>query len=297
MYVGTAGWTDRTLTATGVFYPREAASPEGRLRYYASRFPMVEVDATYYALPQAAMAAAWADRTPDDFTFDVKAHALMTGHATEVDRLPAWLRAELPPELAKQRRVATKALPQELVDAAWAAFLDALQPLAETDKLGAILLQYPRWFMPGKAAEETLRRARARLGDVRGAVEFRNRAWLEGTQAARTRALLAGEGLSFVGVDAPRGLRSGLPPVAMVTAPALAVVRLHGRRADQWERRGATVAEKYRYLYDRSELAEWVPKVSELAGEAEEVHVVFNNCYGNYGTTNALEAQEMLAGR
>src|SRR5204863_6644423 len=80
--VGTASWTDPTMTAAGVFYPSGADTAEERLAYYASSFPVVEVDATYYALPAERTAQLWADRTPPDFTFDIKAHALMTGQGT-----------------------------------------------------------------------------------------------------------------------------------------------------------------------------------------------------------------------
>ena len=78
--VGTASWTDRTLTARGVFYPTTATSAEARLRYYASQLSMVEVDSTYYALPAPQMSDYWVERTPAAFVFDVKAFALMTGH-------------------------------------------------------------------------------------------------------------------------------------------------------------------------------------------------------------------------
>ncbi len=94
--VGTASWTDPTMVAKGVFYPDGASSAEDRLRYYATQFPVVEVDATYYALPRKEQARLWAERTPDDFVFDVKAHALMTGQPSEVKRLPKGLREELP---------------------------------------------------------------------------------------------------------------------------------------------------------------------------------------------------------
>src|SRR6476619_5245066 len=76
--VGTASWTDPTMTASGVFYPVGADSAEERLQYYASTFPVVEVDATYYALPAEGTAQLRVDRTPPDFMFDIKAHALMT---------------------------------------------------------------------------------------------------------------------------------------------------------------------------------------------------------------------------
>ena len=91
--IGTASWTDRTMTARGVFYPDKVSTPEARLRYYASRFSMVEADVGFYAIPDRSMAERWVERTPTDFVFDVKAHALMTGHATEIARLPGTIRA------------------------------------------------------------------------------------------------------------------------------------------------------------------------------------------------------------
>src|SRR5215472_16184855 len=89
--VGTASWTDRTLIESG-WYPPQARTPEQRLRYYAGQFPLVEVDATYYALPNRQTATAWAARTPAGFTFNVKAFSLFTQHPTSVSALPADLR-------------------------------------------------------------------------------------------------------------------------------------------------------------------------------------------------------------
>src|SRR3954463_8356168 len=118
--IGTASWTDPTMTAAGVFYPDGADSAEDRLQYYASRFPVVEVDATYYALPARRTAELWVQRTPPDFTFDIKAHALMTGQPTETKRLPKAIREALPPEVAAKARIYAKDLPPELADDVWA---------------------------------------------------------------------------------------------------------------------------------------------------------------------------------
>ena len=293
--LGTAGWTDRTLIASGVFYPEDANTPETRLRYYASVFPLVEVDATYYALPTSEMAGLWVARTPDDFVFDVKAHALMTGHPTEVSRLPRALRDALPADLREAKRVYPKDLPPEVLDEVWSLFLGALRPLRAAGKLGAVLMQYPPWFGPTRESAAELERARERLGEVHGAVEFRQAGWLGERLWGRTEALLRRLGMSYVAVDEPQGTRSSVPPMPLVTSPELAVVRLHGRRRDTWDRRGAPVSERYRYLYEPDELREWIPRIGQVAEAARQVHVVFNNCYGNYGTTNALEMGAMLA--
>lgn len=292
--VGTAGWTDPTLTAPGVFYPDDADDAEGRLRYYASRFPMVEVDSSYYAIPRPDVAAAWVRRTPGDFVFNLKAFALMTGQPTEVKRLPKDLREALPEEAASKKRIYAKDLPPELRDEVWARFRDAVEPLRAAGKLGAVLLQYPRWFTPTRANADAILDAKRRLHGLTCAVEFRNRRWLAPDSAERTMLFLEEHRLPFVMVDEPQGMESSVPPVVAVTSPDLAIVRFHGRRAETWETPNVSVTERFRYLYDHDELAEWVPKIEEAAATTRRVQAVFNNCYGNYGTTNALELAGML---
>jgi uncharacterized protein YecE (DUF72 family) len=287
--VGTAGWTDPSLTAGGVFYPPSATSAEDRLRYYASRFPVVEIDASYYALPTRRLAELWLARTPGDFIFNVKAFALMTGHATEVRRLPRELREALPAELAAKERIYGGDLPAELYDAVWRWFVDALEPLHAAGKLGAVLLQYPRWFVPGAENRAALADAKRRLGEIEGAVEFRNRRWFDGSGTERTLRFLADHGLPFVMVDEPQGMESSVPPVVAVTSPRLGMLRLHGRRCETWEKKNAGVDERFRYFYAPEELQEWVPNVLEAARDTRELYVTYNNCHANYGTTNALE--------
>ncbi|HKW11520.1 MAG TPA: DUF72 domain-containing protein [Gemmatimonadaceae bacterium] len=286
---GTASWTDPTLVAPGVFYPDRATSAEARLKYYASQFSVVEVDSTYYALPTRRVAELWVERTPVDFVFDVKAFGWMTSHPTETARLPRVLQDALPDEAADRKRLYPKDVPPELRDEAWRIFADAITPLHGAGKLGAVFLQYPPWVRPAAHSAEMLARARRRLGALPIAIEFRHGDWLAPVQRERTFAMLRDNGMSYVVVDEPQGFASSVPPDVAITSSPLAVVRLHGRRGETWEKRGTSVLERFRYLYSEEELAGWVPKIVEIAGEAEQVHVVFNNCYGNYGTTNALE--------
>jgi uncharacterized protein YecE (DUF72 family) len=298
--VGTASWTDPTITKGGVFYPRGVTSSEDRLRYYASQFPVVEVDSTYYSLPERAIAALWAERTPDDFVFHVKAHALMTGQPTEVARLPEPLIDALPAALADKTRIYAKDLPLELYDAVWTHFLDALEPLRAAGKLGGVLLQYPRWFLPTPENKDYLAESAARLAGTPGAVELRNRYWYGGADGSGkatqwTLDMLRDLGLTYVMVDGPPGLESSVPPVAAVTTPALAMVRLHGRRAATWEAAKVPTVERYRYLYSPEELETWVPRIDEASAQARRTTVFLNNCYGNYGTTNARELLARLA--
>ena len=259
------------MTAPGVFYPDGVTKPEARLRYYASRFPIVEVDSTYYAIPARRMAELWNERTPDGFVFDVKAHALMTGQPSEVSRLP-----------------------KEIRDAVWKIFLDALEPLRDSGRLGGILLQYPRWVGPSRANAAMIEDARSRLEGWHAAVEFRNRAWFDERTRPRTLALLRRNELAYVSVDSPPGFESSVPAIAEATSPKLAIVRFHGRNTDTWEAKVAQVSQRFRYLYDETQLREWLPMIRAISEQTEEVHLVFNNCYGNYGTTNALEMAGML---
>jgi uncharacterized protein YecE (DUF72 family) len=292
--VGTASWTDPTMTAAGVFYPSGADTAEERLQFYASQFPLVEVDATYYAIPQRRMAELWRERTPPDFTFDVKAHALLTGQPTETKRLPKPLRDELPTELREKTRIYRKDLPPELDEAVFALFRDGLEPLRESGQLGAVLLQYPRWVFPMSANRDAIIETRERLG-LPVAVEFRNASWFNEKNLDRTMRFLGDNGIPFVMVDGPQGFKSSVPAIDAVTSPDLALVRFHGRRTETWEARGVPVVERFRYLYEQKELEDWVPRVARAATTARETHVLMNNCYANYGSTNAREIAKLLA--
>ena len=292
--IGTASWTDPTMTAPGVFYPRGADTAEERLTYYAATFPIVEIDATYYALPSARVAAAWVDRTPPDFVFDAKAHAQMTGQPSEAKRLPKDIRAALPEELAARPRIYAKDLPAELRDEVWRLYLAGLEPLRASGQLGSVLLQFPKWFFPTSESRDLILEARQRLGAVRSAVEFRSETWFNEKNRERTLAFLTDNSIPLVLVDGPQGLRSSIPPLAAVTSSELAIVRFHGRRVETWEATGIPVVERFRYLYSEEELREWVPRIREAAEEARELHVLMNNCYANYGSTNARELAAML---
>lgn len=293
--VGISAWTEATLVKPGVYYPRGVSSAEERLRYYASQFAIAEVDSTYYALPARPMVERWVDRTPVDFTFSVKAHALMTDHPTETRRLPKPIRDALPTAVATRPRVYARDLPDELRNEVWRTFREALEPLHSSGKLGVVLLQYPHWFVPSRAHADSILEARERLDGLPIAVEFRHRAWLSGRLAERTPAFLAEHDIPMVIVDAPAGMKSSLPAMPVVTSRRLAMVRLHGRRVGTWEQPNEVVSERFRYLYDLEELQEWVEPVMEISARVPETHVIFNNCYGNYAPTNAFEFSALLA--
>jgi uncharacterized protein YecE (DUF72 family) len=291
---GTASWTDPTMTAPGVFYPKGLSTAEERLRYYASQFPVVEVDATYYALPSKRTSESWVERTPEDFVFDIKAHALMTGQPTEVARLPKAIKEELPSELTEKKRIYRKDMPSELLDAVYRHFREALDPLIDAKKLGAVFVQFPKWVFPSSEARELILETRQRL-ELPIAVEFRHGSWFNEKNAERTIRFLQDNKIPYVAVDEPQGFKSSVPPVIFPTNDELAVLRFHGRNKDNWEKKDIPPSERFRYLYDEDELADWTPKIAAIAKQTRQTHVVYNNCYSNYGTTNAREAARLLA--
>ncbi|MDT0442363.1 DUF72 domain-containing protein [Streptomyces johnsoniae] len=287
--IGTCSWTDRALVAGG-WYPPGHRGPEGRLRYYAARFPVVEVDATYYALPTAQRSRQWAQRTPDGFVFDVKAYSLLTGHPTRAGTLPLALR---PPGPAG-RPVRGNDLGPAAVRDTWAAFLDGIEPLRRAGRLGSVLLQFPPWFAPGRGARARLARARELAGDVPLTAEFRHADWLRPPQRADTLALLREHDMALGAVDTAQGLPSSLPPVAEVTCPGLSVVRFHGRSA-AWGT--GSKEDRFRHRYVREELLPWLPRIEQLAERADAVHVLFNNCCADAAVSAAALMRTLVAQR
>lgn len=289
---GTASWTDPTLLQSG-WYPAAADSPEARLRYYASQFSVVEVDSTYYGLPAEQTAMLWAERTPDHFTFDIKAFRLFTGHSTPLKALPKALRDDLPGDLLAKTNVYLKDLPTETVDEVWDLFRRALMPVHKAGKLGAVFLQFPKWVHFSRDSLQRISAVRERLPDYALAVEFRQPSWLSERHAAETLGFLREHQIAYTSVDEPQGTAASIPPVAEATSN-LAVVRFHGRRQETWDQRGVGVEERFKYLYNDEELSEWIPKIDHLRRETREVHVLMNNCYADYGVRNAKQLELLL---
>ena len=288
--VGTASWTDKTLIESG-WYPPEANNAEKRLRYYTRQFPLVEVDSTYYALPAEQTAAAWAQRSPKGFTFNIKAFSLFTQHPTRIAALPKDLRPVAEKAAKGKPNVYLKDAGPELTEQAWERFLAALEPLRQTGRLGAILFQFPQWFVIGRARKDYIRRVAERVAPRQVCIEFRNKTWMSEDNRAETLAFLADHQLPYVCVDEPQGYPSSVPPVVAATAP-LAVVRMHGH-SEKWD--SHDIQEKFRYRYSENELTEWVPKVRSLAAEADTTHVLFNNCYSDDAQVNAQQLAELLS--
>jgi uncharacterized protein YecE (DUF72 family) len=290
--VGTCSWTDKTLTEETDWYPRRSMTAEERLKFYASRFPIVEADSTYYFPPSPQLTRSWVERTPADFTMNVKAYSLLTGHPTKPSSLWRDLRDDLPADVAEKRNLYPHHLDDDTLDEVWLRFVDALRPLVKADKLGAVLMQYPTWFVPKRDNRDELARMRDRMGDLPVCVELRSPTWFASRDRPRTLDLLRDLQLALVVVDAPKA--SKLPTVLEVTNDDLAVVRFHGRADDTWDARTGSAAERFNYLYSKQQLRPWAKKLESLAGEAREVHALMNNCYRDHGVNNAADLQAML---
>lgn len=263
--IGLAGWGDHEA-----LYRNGAGTPD-KLRVYGKTFPIVEVDSSFYAIQPERNYDKWAQETPGNFGFIVKAYQGMTGH---------------------QRGKPS----HDSEEAAFAAFLASIRPLRETGKLKAVLFQYPPWFDCTKKHVDTLRHAKQRMGDVPLALEFRNRTWFEPEMRERTLAFMEREGWAHSICDEPQAGVGSVPIVLMPTHPELTVVRFHGRNTDGWHSSGEPNWRDVRYLYryNREELSEWVERLAILQEQTKEICVLFNNNSGGDAASNALELAQLL---
>jgi len=269
--IGTCSWADEALSKH--WYPRGLAAGE-RLPYYAEHFDTVEVDSTYYRIPEEPMVERWAKRTPNGFVMHVKAFGLMTRHPVKLESLPPDLREEAPTD--DKGRVERPS--REFRGEVFRRFLEALEPLRSAGKLGGILFQFPSYVVYKDRSLEYLQWAREQLGDDEMLVEFRHVSWLDDEHRDGTLRFLEELHATHVIVDAPRieGAKNVAPTVLALTSPTV-YVRFHGRNAETWNKRGGSASERFDYLYSEDELREWVGPLRELAEQAEQAYAFFNN--------------------
>ena len=269
-------------------------SAEERLRWYARFFDVVEVNATYYALPSPRNAQLWVTRTPSGFLFHVKAYSLMTGHHPRAETLPPDVRLMLPQDLPLRPRgeVDRDRFPAEALHRCFELFREGLRPLAEAGKLGYVLFQLAPWVRYDDAGLAYLASLPGRLPGWTVAVEFRNATWIP-ERTDEVLRFLADHGLVFVCVDAP-----WQPFIPAATVPGWVTFRLHGRNVKGWLAQLAgkepTVAEKYDYLYTPEELQVFARRTRAFAGHARRVAVTFNNNNEDYPVQNALDLKRLL---
>ena len=284
--VGTSSWADPGFVEE--WYPEGMPARE-RLAWYAERFEAVELNSSFYAVPDPAAVARWAEITPAGFTFDVKLHRLLSRHSAGLDSLPRDLRdgAEV---TGRDRVKLTPGLERALAD----AVLEAVAPLEEAGKLSTFLLQLSPSFSPRKRSLEELDGLLEALAPHPVAVELRHRGWVEGERREQTLSHLDERDAAFVSVDAPRGDQfTIMPPLDAVTRSDVAYMRAHGRNLKGYVS-GKSVAERFGYEYAREELEEIATRARGLAEEADAVHVMFNNNRGADAPISARQFRELL---
>lgn len=292
--VGTSSWTDKTLIESGRFYPPSATTPEERLRFYASQFPIVEIDSSYYGIPTVENARLWVERTPPGFVFNIKAYRLFTRHQTPVISFAKDVREALGP--VSKKNVYDKDVPPEITTELWRQFRAVLEVLREAGRLGAVHMQFAPWVAFHPETFDYLVHCRAMLAGFNVAVEFRNRTWFDSEKhVVRTLSFERENAFVNVVVDEPQGIPNTIPAVWEVTNPELAVVRLHGRNHGTWNRKGLKASsQRFDYDYADTELAKLASQINTLAPKAESVHVLFNNNYQDQGQRAARTLTPMI---
>jgi uncharacterized protein YecE (DUF72 family) len=285
--IGTASWSDPGFVER--WYPKKMPAHE-RLAWYAQHFEMVEVNSTFYSVPDMRTVERWAAATPNDFTFDVKLHQLFSFHSTNRKLLPSDLQRLVQAD-PKGKVRATESLRNALLK----SFLRPMSILRSAGKLGVLLLQLSPAFSPRKHELRELEPLIAQLGDYRLAIEFRNRDWVVGEQLELTASFLRKRRAIFVNVDTPAADHFSIVPPDLneVTDPDFSYLRLHGRDAKAYLT-GKTVATRFDYNYSDDEISDVATRSKSLASEAKAVHVVFNNNNLDYAPRAAIRLRKAL---
>jgi uncharacterized protein YecE (DUF72 family) len=284
--IGTSSWADPGFVEE--WYPPGMAARD-RLAWYAQRFDYVEVNSSFYAIPEQPTVARWVEQTPDGFVFDYKLHKALSRHSAEVQSLPPDLRDGL--DVTSRGRVR---LTRELEDALLDRTCEAVAPLEQAGKLGAFLLQLTPAFSPDKHRLDELEPLLAKLAPRSVAIEFRHRGWVHRERVEETLAWLSEHDAAFVAVDAPKEVHVPImPDLDAVTSDELAYIRMHGRNAEGYMK-GKSVAERFGWEYTDEELQEIARRVEGMAEQAAAVHVAFNNNRGADAPSAARRFRQMM---
>jgi uncharacterized protein YecE (DUF72 family) len=290
---GTSSWTDKTLIECGRFYPAAVMTPEERLRFYASQFPIVEIDSSYYGIPSVENAKRWVERTPPGFIFNIKGYRLFTRHQTPVISLGKEAVKALK---TTKKTVYDKDVPDEVTTDLWRQFRAVLEILRDGGKLGAVHMQFAPWVAFHPQTFAYLEHCRAMLAGFTVAVEFRNVTWFNDEKhVSRTLEFERTNGFVNVVVDEPKGIPNTVPAVWEVTNSTLVVVRLHGRNHGTWNKKGLKASsQRFDYDYSEEELRGLAGDIKLVARKADTTHVLFNNNYGDQGQRGARTLIDML---
>lgn len=292
IHVGTCSWTEKTLIESGEFYPKDVTSAEARLRYYASHFDTVEVDSTYYAIPDRRTTMLWIERTHEHFVFHIKAYGALTGHSIDPRSLPKDIRSLLSTEEQSAERLSIR--DSETYRAIAERFKDVLRPILDAGKLGVIVFQYPPWFHRSTKNMEYILNAQEVMGDFPVAVEFRHGSWLTEDVRDTIFRFLADHHLTYVAADEPQyGSLATIPFIPEATTD-IAYFRFHGRNRENWFKKGVETSLRYAYNYSDREIEDLKQGIERVAKKVKTVYAMFNNCHGSFAVKNAMRLNELF---
>ena len=293
--IGTASWADKGLVDTGRFYPRHVNTPAARLRYYATQFPLVEIDTSFYSIPTQQAARQWAERTPEDFVMNIKAFRLFTGHQTSPAVLPAEVREALPQVLKLKSMLYFHEMPGELLDALWAHFTDALEPLQQAGRLGLVHFQFPPWLLRNRAGHAHVAHCVERMEHCKISVEFRNISWLDAEHARETMIFQRTLGVVHTIVDEPQGFTNSVPAVWETSVDDHALIRMHGRNSMTWNDTSNLSSGRFNYDYDEAELEGLARQIQRLDERGLKIDVVLNNNAEDQAQRNGLSLMKLMS--
>lgn len=262
MLFGLSGWKHHAAVIGGE-----------KLSEYSVHFPIVESESSFYAVQPMRNYEKWANETPPDFGFVIKAYQGMTGH----------LRGKHP-----------------FADTAamFEAFIGSLAPLIAAKKLKMVLFQYPPWFECNRRNVDALRYTKDKMGDLPVALEFRHQSWFAVGMRDKTLQFMEREGWIHSICDEPQAGQGSVPTVLHATHPDLTLVRFHGRNLSGWSGEGKEDESwrdvRYLYRYSMEELAEWKANLLALQKATKEICVIFNNNSGKDAAPNAKELMRLL---
>jgi uncharacterized protein YecE (DUF72 family) len=246
-------------------------------------------------MPSGSNSVLWAERTPADFVFNIKAFRLFTGHQTDRKMLPKDILAALPP--SDKKNLYYKDTPGEILAELWRRYRDAIEPLRSAGKLGAVHFQFSPWTVNSPDGRAHVEHCADQMAGYTFAAEFRHRSWFTENVTASTLAMERERGLVNVIVDEPQGPTNTIPAIWEVTNESLTVVRLHGRNHETWNVKDAAAAsDRFNYDYNGDELREMSEKIAAVAARVAQTHVVFNNNYQDQGQRNARTLMSLLDG-
>ncbi len=290
--IGICSWTEKTFIQSREFYPRGVKTAEGRLRYYASHFDTVEVDSTYYGIPDKRNTILWAERTPENFVFHIKVYGALTGHGIDPLTLPKDIFNLLSEKDKTEKHTYIKE--PSLLEIIAKRFQEVLTPFIEANKLGVLVFQFPPWFQYTTANLDYILKCKELMQTLPIAVEFRHGSWLTPDRMDSVLHFLSEHQLTYITADEPQYGNLATVPFSPQVTIDIAYFRFHGRNKENWLKKGIETSLRFAYLYSDDELKEIINPILMLNNHAKSTFVMFNNCHGGFAVKNALRLRDLM---